>query len=403
MKGIGQLKASGAEGRAFERWQRLFRRQLGVFVERSTFVTKLDVALGLVRTASPLVLLWYGAALVLAGSLPLGTMLALGALASSFLTPFLALVQSSQQLQTIDAYVERLVDVLEVEPDTKSASIVLVTETERAGCNIEARGITYRHSPDAPAVVDDVSFSLRAGESVGIVGATGSGKSTVLMLLLGLYEPVQGGVWVDGVPLSQLDAQTVRRRCGVVMQDVALFAGTIRSNIAFNVPDASLDRVVEAARLAGLEEDVDRMPLRYETRIAEGGSNLSGGQRQRIAIARALLNRPEILLLDEATSHLDVASEQRVIANIERLRCTRIVIAHRLTAVRGLDRILVLDRGRLVEDGTHADLVRRGGAYAALAAAQDITASGRRPGAELTPARARWMDQHGHRGWRASI
>jgi ABC-type bacteriocin/lantibiotic exporter with double-glycine peptidase domain len=187
------------------------------------------------------------------------------------------------------------------------------------------------------------------------------------------------------------------------MQDVALFAGTVRSNITLNAPDTPLERIVEAARLAGLDEDIRGMPLRYETRLAEGGTNLSGGQRQRIAIARALVSRPDILLLDEATSHLDVASEQRVIANLDRLHCTRVVIAHRLTAVRNANHILVLHNGRIVEQGTHEDLVRHGGTYAALTEEQDPHASTRRPGTETHPARTRRMDQHGHRGWRASI
>jgi ABC-type bacteriocin/lantibiotic exporter with double-glycine peptidase domain len=223
------------------------------------------------------------------------------------------------------------------------------------------------------------------------------------MLLLGLYEPTDGTVLYGGVPFRELDPHATRKRCGIVMQDVALFAGTVRSNITLNAPDTPLERIVEAARLAGLDDDIRGMPLRYETRLAEGGTNLSGGQRQRIAIARALVSRPDILLLDEATSHLDVASEQRVIANLDRLHCTRVVIAHRLTAVRNANHILVLHNGRIVEQGTHEDLVRHGGTYAALTEEQDPHASTRRPGTETHPARTRRMDQHGHRGWRASI
>jgi ABC-type bacteriocin/lantibiotic exporter with double-glycine peptidase domain len=177
----------------------------------------------------------------------------------------------------------------------------------------------------------------------------------------------------------------------------------VRSNIALGAPDAPLEQIIEAARLSGFDDDVERMPMRYETRLSESGANLSGGQRQRLAIARALLARPDILLLDEASSHLDVAAEQRLIANLQRLRCTQVVIAHRLTAVRSADQILLLERGRVVERGTHDELITRRGVYATLSAEQGSFASDRRPGADLALARGRSMEPHGHRGVRASI
>ena len=371
MKGISYVKASGAEQRAYERWRALFQRQLNVFVERSYLTATIDLALGFARSASPLVLLWFGAYLVARGALPLGTMLALTALAASFLTPVTSLVQNAQQLQMLDAYVERLSDVLQAEPERRPSG---AGRPASLGVGrIDVRNLSYRFSASGPLVVDDVSFSVGPGEKLGIVGPTGSGKSTILMLLLGLYEPAAGTILYDGVPLSELDPRDVRRWCGVVLQDSAVFAGSIRSNIELNAPGASIERVVRAAVLAGLADDVNRFPMRYETRVAEGGSNLSGGQRQRLAIARALITEPAILMLDEASSHLDVASEARLNANLEELRCTRIAIAHRLTAVRTADQILVLDRGRVVERGRHDGLIARGGTYAALAAAQALS------------------------------
>jgi ABC-type bacteriocin/lantibiotic exporter with double-glycine peptidase domain len=367
MKGALYIKASGAEQRAFDRWVTLFRRQLGVFVDRSYLSAKVDVALGIVRSASPLLLLWYGAYLVTQGAMPLGTMLALTALGVSFLTPVTSLVQNAQQLQMLDAYVERLTDVLQSEPERAP---VIRSETKGLVGRIEARDLSYRFSPDGPLVVSDVSFSIAPGRKLGIVGPTGSGKSTILMLLLGLYEPSAGEVLYDGIPLSELDPRDVRRRCGVVLQDSAVFGGSIRSNIELNAPGSPRDEIARAAELAGFADEIERLPMGYETRVAEGGSNLSGGQRQRLAIARAVVTRPSVLLLDEASSHLDVASEARLNANLERLRCTRVVIAHRLTAVRTADEIIVLDRGCVAERGTHHALVERGGAYASLAAAQ---------------------------------
>ena len=370
MKGITYIKASGAEQHAYDRWAELFRRQLGVFVERSYFSAKIEVALGLARSASPLILLWYGASLVVAGDLALGTMLALTALAASFLTPVMALVQNAQQLQMLDAYVERLTDVLQTEPEPVPAQMAKPSPGRRPAGHVEARGLTYRFGEHGAAVVDDVSFTVNRGERLGIVGPTGSGKSTILMLLLGLYRPTDGEILYDGVALSELDPREIRRWCGVVLQDLGVFGGSVRSNIALNTPTASMDDVARAARLAGLDDDIERLPMGYETRLSEGGTNLSGGQRQRLAIARAVVTQPSILLLDEASSHLDVASEERLNARLEALRCTRIVVAHRLTAVRTADQILVMQHGRVAERGAHRDLVRRGGIYAELAAAQ---------------------------------
>ena len=369
MKGIAYIKASGAEQRAYDRWAGLFRRQLAVFVERSYLTARVDFALGVTRTASPLLLLWYGAFLVANGSLALGTMLALTALATSFLTPVTSLVQSTQQLQLLDAYVERLAEVLRAERERAPDNPRLVRCGRLSG-RIEVRGLSYRFSTDGPLIVDDVSFSVLPGEKIGIVGPTGSGKSTILMLLLGLYQPMAGEVLYDGVPLSELDPRDVRRWCGVVLQDSSAFAGSFRSNILLNLPGAGVDEMTAAAEVAGLASEIQRLPMKYETRIAEGGSNLSGGQRQRLAIARAIVPQPSILLLDEASSHLDVVSEAQLNANLERLRCTRVVIAHRLSAVRTAEQVLVLCNGRVVERGTHTELLRQRGLYADLAAAQ---------------------------------
>ena len=231
--------------------------------------------------------------------MPLGSMLALTALAASFLSPVTSLVQSSQQLQLLDAYVERLTDVLDAERERRPGASQRVRATRLAG-RIDVRGLSYRFSADGPVIVDDVSFSVTPGQKLGIVGPTGSGKSTILMLLLGLYEPTAGEVLYDGIPLSELDPRDVRRWCGVVLQDSAAFAGSFKTNILLNTPAASAEQIDAAAEIAGLANEIRRLPMTYETRVAEGGSNLSGGQRQRLAIARAIAPRPSILLLDEA-------------------------------------------------------------------------------------------------------
>jgi ABC-type bacteriocin/lantibiotic exporter with double-glycine peptidase domain len=297
-------------------------------------------------------------------------MLALTALAAAFLTPIMSIVQNVQQLQLLDAYVERLTDVLDAEPERVAVTAAPPRKLERINGRIEVRGVTYRFPGGGPAVVHDVSFAVAPGGTLGIVGPTGSGKSTILMLLLGLYQPTEGEILYDGVPFADIDPRDVRRWCGVVLQDSVVFGGTIRSNIELNAPGSLTDAVDRAAQLAGLADEIARLPMGYETRVAEGGSNLSGGQRQRLAIARAVLTKPSVLLLDEASSHLDVASEARLNASLEQLRCTRVVVAHRLTAVGTAHQIIVLDGGRVVERGTHRDLISHGGTYAALAKAQ---------------------------------
>jgi ABC-type bacteriocin/lantibiotic exporter with double-glycine peptidase domain len=200
-----------------------------------------------------------------------------------------------------------------------------------------------------------------------LVGRSGSGKSTLAKLLLGLYEPTQGEVRFDGIALQELDRRSLRRQVGVVLQEPVLFSGSIRQNIAFNDPDINHQQIAEAARLAGIHDEIAALPMGYDTWLAEGGGGLSGGQRQRLALARALVHSPAMLVLDEATSHLDTATEALVERHLRDLDCTRIVIAHRLSTVRDADLILVMHEGQIVERGTHDELIEWGGMYAALA------------------------------------
>jgi len=238
------------------------------------------------------------------------------------------------------------------------------------GGRIELKQVSFRYDARSPLVLNSLDLTIEPGQKVAIVGSSGSGKSTLAMLLLGLYRPTSGEIWYDGVPLSQIDPGDLRRQFGVVMQESFIFRDSIRSNIALNRPDLSLERVKAAAFVAALADDIERLPMRYETQVAERGLALSGGQRQRLAIARAVAGEPRVLLLDEATSHLDVATERRVDRNISELQCTRVVIAHRLSTVRNADAIVVLDQGRICELGSHVDLLAHGGLYADLVEGQ---------------------------------
>jgi ABC-type bacteriocin/lantibiotic exporter with double-glycine peptidase domain len=363
LRGIATLKASGAEERTLDHWSNLLFKHLNVSLRRSHLSAIIETAVSALSLFSPLVLLWVGALLVLNGSLSLGTMLALNALAVAFLLPLSALIANSQQLQLIGAHLDRLTDVFESEPEQ---AIGAVQNAPQLSGKIALKNVCFRYDEQAAYVLQNISLTVEPGQKVAIVGRSGSGKTTLAMLLLGLYTPSEGEILFDERPLASLDYRSLRRQFGVVLQESFLFSGSIRQNIAFNNPQLSLEQIQAAAQKAAVHDDIMQMPMGYETILAEGGSGLSGGQRQRLSLARAVANQPAILLLDEATSHLDVVTEQIVDANLNAISCTRLVIAHRLSTIRNADLILVLQEGILTESGSHDTLLAQQGHYATL-------------------------------------
>jgi ABC-type bacteriocin/lantibiotic exporter with double-glycine peptidase domain len=361
------LKAMGAEQRAVTHWSGLFADVLNASLDRGRLAATVESLTSALRLAAPLGILGSGALMVLAGHLSLGQMLAFQALAVGFLNPLTKLVDTALQLELLGRYLERINDVLDTPAEQERAS---ARRAHKLSGHITLDRVSFRYGPLAPAVVQELSAQIHPGQFVAIVGRSGAGKTTLAHLLIGLYRPTAGKILFDGVELAELDLRAVRQQIGIVTQTHHLFGATIRDNIALSDPSLPLSAVMEAAKLADIHDDIMAMPLGYHSVLVDRGASISGGQRQRLALARALVHKPAILLLDEATSALDAVSEARIHRALGELRCTRIVIAHRLSTVRRANLILVLDEGRVVEAGSHQDLLGAGGLYAQLVAAQ---------------------------------
>jgi subfamily B ATP-binding cassette protein HlyB/CyaB len=365
VSGVETLKSMALEPVMQRRWE----EQIAAYVTASFRVITLGTVAGqtaaMINKITTVLILFFGAGLVINNKLTVGELVAFTMISAQLAAPVLRIAQLWQDFQQVRLSIDRLGDILNTTPEPGQAGQANLPVIRG---DIRLDNVSFRYRIDSQPVLREISLQIPAGQVLGIVGSSGSGKSTLARLIQRLYVPETGRVFVDGVDLALADPAWLRRQIGVVLQENILFNRSARENIALSEPGMAMERVMEAAQLAGAHEFILGLPEGYGTVIGERGASLSGGQRQRIAIARALIGNPRILIFDEATSALDYESEAAIQANMRRICAGRTVllIAHRLSTLRGADRIVTIEQGQLVEDGTHDELINAGGRYANL-------------------------------------
>ncbi|WP_349815886.1 type I secretion system permease/ATPase [Curvibacter sp. CHRR-16] len=357
-------------------WQGAWERRLASYVNTSFEGGHLGNAtnqfISMASKVLTVLLLWLGARLVIDGALTVGGLIAFNMLSGRVNAPILKLSSLWQDFTQMKVSIKRLADILDATPEPAFRPHRSVPPEVKG--HIALEHVTFKYTPNGPAILNDVSFDVQPGEVIGVVGVSGAGKTTLMRLLQRLYTPESGRILIDGVDINLVDTSWLRRQIGVVGQDTLLFNRSVRDNIALADPSLDMEAVMAAASLAGANDFILKLPDGYDTVIGERGSKLSGGQRARIAIARALVTNPRMLLLDEATASLDYESERLIQDNMAAIAQGRtvFVVAHRLSTLRLANRILVLEDGRLVEAGNHAELLARGGRYALLYHAHQV-------------------------------
>ena len=364
ISGVQKIKLSGSEKRAFAKWGEAYSKNAALAYNTKPFIAANSAFATLISLVGTIVLYYEAVQSNISVSDYIAFFSAYGLISGAFA----GLVSIAQNIAQINPILEMVKPIMDTAPEVSEGKEVV---TSLSGA-IELNNVSFRYSESTPNIVDDMSLKIRPGQYVAIVGKTGCGKSTLMRLLLGFETPQKGAIYYDGKDMNSIDLKSLRRKIGVVMQEGKLFQGDIFSNITISAPWLTLDEAWEAAEMSGIADDIKRMPMGMHTIISEGSGGISGGQRQRLMISRAIAPKPKILMFDEATSALDNITQKTVSESLDSLKCTRIVIAHRLSTIRHCDRIICLDGGHIIEDGTYDELIAAGGFFAELVARQRV-------------------------------
>ena len=362
--GVQKIKLSGAEKRAYARWSKLYAKQVELAYNPPMFL-RANAAFSSIISLTGVLVMYF---MAVQSGVSVADYYAFNTAYGMVSGAFMSLAGIATTIARFKPILDMAKPIMDAVPEVSEGKLVI----ERLSGGIELNNVFFRYSENMPLVINNLSLKIRSGQYVAIVGATGCGKSTLMRIMLGFEKPQKGAVYYDGKDLNSIDLKSLRRKIGVVMQNGKLFQGDIFSNITISAPQLSMDEAWEAAEMAGIAEDIRRMPMGMHTIISEGSGGVSGGQRQRLMIARAIAPKPKILMFDEATSALDNLTQKIVSDSLDKLKCTRIVIAHRLSTIRHCDRIIYLEKGQIVEDGTYDELIAKNGKFAELVERQRL-------------------------------